>query len=100
VSGRRLARRRAVEVPCTVLVEDSARALRLHVILDGFEIEPGDTVRVHDAPVVPDSGGPRRLRRRATLVRASRLERLSTRLAGLLDLGELCDVGFSSRRFR
>jgi thiamine monophosphate kinase len=93
-------RRRTIDVPCTVEVESSAQWLHAHVELEGLEIEPGDSVLVHDAPGDVASGQRVLCHRRATVVRAGRLRRAWTRLSSLLELGELLEVGFSSRRTR
>jgi len=96
---RRVPQPRATDVGCTVEIEESPVSLHAHVELDGVEVGPGDSVLVHDAPV--DAGDGHRLcRRRATVVRAGRLERLWTRFFGTLEFGELFEVGFSSRRIR
>lgn len=92
--------RRSVEVPCTVEIEESAASLRAHVDLQGFAVGPGDSVLVHDAPV---HAGPRQrlcCRRRATVTRAGWLARTWTRLSGVFEIGELYEVGFTSRRRR
>lgn len=93
-------RRRALEVGCVVEIEESAASLHAHVDLEGVEVGPGDSVLVHDAPVQPGGDGRLVCRRRATITRASRLGRAWTRLAGLFELGELYEVGFTSRRSR
>ena len=43
--------RKSFDVPCTVEIEQTSETLHAHVVLDGdIAIEPGDEVRVHDAP--------------------------------------------------
>ena len=91
--------RRTVEVPCTVEIEQTPESLHAHVTLDAdFDIEPGDEVLVHDSPVSVPYGERLTVRRTATVIRAGRLERLWTRLAGHLELTELYEVSFSERR--
>jgi hypothetical protein len=91
---------RSREVPCTVEIETSAESLEAHVELQGVEVGPGDCVLLHDAPL-PDASGARVLcRRRATFKRAGRLQRVWTRCFAIFELGELFEVGFSSRRIR
>ncbi|WP_375457008.1 hypothetical protein [uncultured Methylobacterium sp.] len=95
----RLSGRRTVEVPCTVEIEQTPESLHAHVSLDAdFEIEPGDEVRVHDAPTSVPYGERLVVRRTATVTRAGRIERLWTKLAGHLELTELYEVSFSERR--
>lgn len=91
--------RHSVEVPCTVEIEQTPESLHAHVTLDAdFDIEPGDEVQVHDSPTSVPYGQRLIVRRTATVVRAGRLERLWTRLAGHLELTELYEVSFSERR--
>jgi hypothetical protein len=90
---------RVFEVPCTVEIEQTPESLHAHVELEGdIEIRPGDQVLVQDAPVSIGYGERIMVRRTATIIRANWLERQWTRLAGGLDLTELYDVSFSSRR--
>lgn len=91
--------RESVEVPCTVEVSHTFDSLHAHVTLgDGVLIEPGDEVRVHGDPVDVAFGECATVERRATVVRASQLERLWTRLVGRLELMELAEFSFSSGR--
>lgn len=86
------------QVPCTVEVEHSFESLHAYVELDGYEVEPGDEVTVHDPPTEVPFGEKVVRRCTATVVRASGLERAWTRLTGRLELTELYEVGFSSWR--
>ena len=82
--------------PCTVEVVHKFEELSAHVRLDnGAVIHPGDTVRVHGAPVMAAWGEEIRVSRTATITRASRLERLWTRLTGDAEVMELCEFAFS-----
>ncbi len=98
MSGTGHARRQVRNVECTVEIEESSARLEAHVDLADFEVGPGDSVHVHDAPRERVFGERQVVRRLATVTRAGRLERAWTRLAGLFELGELFEVGFSSRR--
>lgn len=91
---------RIVDVPCTLEIEVSHTSLHAHVELVGVHIEPGDSVRVHVAPIEAGFDGRLLYRSRATVTRAGRLVRAWTRFAGMLELGELYEVGFSARRPR
>jgi hypothetical protein len=93
-----LLRPRPIEVPCTVDVEHTFDSLHAYVELDGVEVGPGDRVIVHDAPVDVAYGEHVVCRRSATLIRATRLERLIARIEGYLELTELFEVGFSEGR--
>ena len=42
--------RQAVEVPCTIDIENTLDSLHAYVELQGVEVGPGDEVLVHDAP--------------------------------------------------
>ena len=90
---------RTFDVFCTVRVSHTFENLSAHVELEGeVEIEPGDQVLVHGAPINPPYGEVQVERRRATVTRASWLERLWTRLTGDLECLSLLDVSFSDRR--
>ena len=88
--------RETATAPCTVEVSHTFDALHAHVRLDdGSVIHPGDAVQVSGAPVVAAYGEVVREERTATITRASRLERLWTRLTGDLEFMELCEFSFS-----
>lgn len=89
----------SIDVPCSLDVEHTAESLHAHVVLDDdIAIGPGDTVRVHGAPIDVPFGERRVFRRQATIVRATWLERLWVRLSARLELTELYDVSFTSGR--
>lgn len=89
----------AMDVPCTVEIENTAESLHAHVTLDaGFEVEPGDEVQVHDAPVLPPFGEKIVVRRTATVTRAGALERAWTKMIAHFELTELYEVSFTERR--
>lgn len=88
------------QVECRVEIEESRTGLHAHVELDGVLVEPGDSVLVHEAPTGVRYGENLSCQRRATIVRASAVKRRLTRIAGLFELGELFEFGFSSRRIR
>jgi hypothetical protein len=82
--------------PCTVEVVHKFEELSAHVRLDnGAVIHPGDSVKVHGAPVIAGWGEEVREARTATITRASGLERLWTRLTGDMEFMELCEFSFS-----
>ena len=90
---------RTIDVACTIEIEHTRESLHAHVELDGdTPIAPGDEVIVHGAPIHAAFGEHVVVRRRATIVRASPLERLRTRLLAHLELTELYEVGFSAGR--
>jgi len=86
---------RSVDIPCTLDLAHTAETLHAHVTLDGVDVGPGDTVFVHDAPAAIGYGEHVLCARRATVVRAGRLRRAWTRLAGSFELLSLFEVGFS-----
>ncbi len=90
-------RRTRFDTPCTIELEHSHEQLCAHVVLaDGVGIGPGDQVHVHGAPIALGFGERRVVERMATVVRASALERLWTKLAGHFELAELWEVSFSN----
>jgi acyl-[acyl carrier protein]--UDP-N-acetylglucosamine O-acyltransferase len=91
--------RRSFDVPCTIEIEQSSETLHAHVVLDGdIRIGPGDEVMVHDAPTHVEFGQRLVVRRTATVVRGSALDRLWARIEGYLELTELYEVSFSDGR--
>jgi hypothetical protein len=93
------ASRNTFDVPCTVEIEQTSETLHAHVVLDGdIAIQPGDQVRVHDAPTSVAFGERLVVRRTATVVRATPLQRLWARIEGYLELTELYEVSFSDGR--
>jgi len=91
--------RQSFDVPCTVEIEQTSETLHAHVVLDGdIRIQPGDEVRVHDAPTRVAFGERLVVRRTATVVRAGAFGRWRARLEGYLELTELYEVSFSDGR--
>ncbi len=91
--------RRRIDVPCTIEIEQTHDFFHAHVELDGdLRLRPGDRVLVLGEPIRVGFGEKLSVRRAATLERAGWLARAWTRLAATLDLGELYDVSFTSRR--
>lgn len=92
-------RRKSFDVPCTIEIEQSSETLHAHVMLDGdVQIQPGDEVTVHDAPTAVSFGERLVVRRTATVVRGSALDRLRAKVEGYLELTELYEVSFSDGR--
>ena len=82
--------------PCEVEVSHCFDSLHAHLkFLNGAIIHPGDEVLVHGAPVMAPYGEVIREQRTATITRASKLERLWTRLTGDFEFMELCEFSFS-----
>jgi hypothetical protein len=89
------------DTPCTITVEQSPEHFHAHVELaDTIEIQPGDKVRVHGAPIHIPFGTRQVFERRATVTRASPLVRGMTKLAAYLDLAELYEVSFNAGRIK
>jgi hypothetical protein len=93
-----LGRRQSIEVPCTIEIEHTPDSLHAYVDLEGIDVEPGDEVIVHAAPVDVPFGERLVVRRMATVVRATAIEQLWTRFLSYLELTELYEVGFSAGR--
>ncbi len=90
--------RERIEVPCTVEITNTFDSLGAHVRFDdGTVVHPGDEVLVHGAPVAVPYGHHESFKRRATITRASGLERAWTRATGDLEFMELCEFSFSER---
>jgi hypothetical protein len=89
---------RVIETACTVDMEQTIDSLHAYVDLDGVSPEAGDRVIVHDAPVLVGFGEKAVFQRRATLIRATPLERLMAHVEGYLELTELFEVSFSDGR--
>lgn len=86
----------AEDVPCTVEVSHRFESLHAHVRFNnGAVVYPGDEVLVHGKPVLAAYGELIIEDRTATITRASRLERLWTRMTGDLGFMELCEFSFS-----
>jgi len=86
----------AEDVPCTVEVSHRFESLHAHVRFNnGAVVYPGDEVLVHGKPVLAAYGELIIEDRTATITRASRLERMWTRLTGDLGFMELCEFSFS-----
>lgn len=88
--------RRRITTPCTVEISHTFESLHAHVELDGgIAIQPGDEVLVHGSDVEVPYGEVVRLRREATVTRATWIERVWTRMTGDLEFMELCEFSFS-----
>lgn len=89
------------DTPCTITVEQSPEHFHAHVELaDEVEMQPGDKVRVHGAPIQIPFGSREVFERRATVTRASPLARALTRFAAYFDLAELYEVSFNAGRIK
>lgn len=82
--------------PCTVEVSHKFESLHAHVRFDnGAVVYPGDEVLVEGPPVMAPYGEVVIEKRQARITRASRLERLWTRMTGDFEFMELCEFSFS-----
>ncbi|HQT38139.1 MAG TPA: hypothetical protein PK231_01855 [Acidocella sp.] len=84
-----------IDVLCSIDIEQTPYSLHAHAIPENIEIGPGDTIIVHDAPTNIAFGECYTGERRATLYRASALQRLWTEFTSIFDIGELYEVGFN-----
>jgi hypothetical protein len=90
--------RHAIDLPCTVDLEQTTESLHAYVEIDGIEIHPGDQIVVHGAPTQVAFGERIVCDRYATIVRAGPLGSVLARLKGYLELTELYEVSFSNGR--
>ena len=83
-------------VPCTIEISHCFESLSADVRFnDGSVIYPGDEVLVHGPELLAPFGEVVREDRTATIIRASKLEQLWTRLTGDFEFMELCEFSFS-----
>lgn len=86
--------------PCTVTISHRFEELSAHVkFLNGATIGPGDSVLVHGEEIMAPYGELVEEDRTATIIRASGVERLWTRLTGDFEFMELCEFSFSDEVF-
>lgn len=88
---------RRIEIICSVDIEQTFDSLHAHAIPEGIELRPGDRVIVHDAPTIVPFGESLVLTCRATVIRASGVERLWTEFRALFELTELYHCGFEPK---
>lgn len=82
--------------PCTVEVSHKFESLHAHVRFNnGAVVYPGDEVLVEGPEIMAPFGEIVREDRKATIIRASRVEQLWTRLTGDFEVMELCEFSFS-----
>ncbi len=93
-----LFRRRRVEVPCSIEIENTNGNLLANVSIEGVEITPGDEVILHDAPARVARGDRTDMRGRATVILSGRLEQLWARITSYFEFSNLYNVGFSGER--
>lgn len=82
--------------PCTVEISHKFESLHAHVRFNnGTTVYPGDEVQVQGPEIMAPFGEIVSEDREAVIVRASKLERLWTRLTGDFEVMELCEFSFS-----
>lgn len=82
--------------PCTIEISHKFESLHAHVRFNnGAVIYPGDEVQVKGPEIMAPFGEIVIEDREAIITRASKLERLWTRLTGDLEVMELCEFSFS-----
>ena len=88
--------KRRDRAPCTIEVSHTFDSLHAHVRFnDGTIVYPGDEVIVHGDPVKAPYGEVISEDREATILRATPLERLWTKIIGKLEFMEICEFSFS-----
>lgn len=91
--------RRKEQHSCTVRVNNTYENLSAHVELDGdVRVRPGDEVIVHGSAIRAAFGSSIEERRTATIIRASWVEQMWTRLTGDLEFMELLEFSFSGEQ--
>ena len=82
--------------PCTVEISNTFESLHAHVRFNnGAIIYPGDEVLVHGKPIKAPYGEIITINREATILRASTLERVWTKIIGKLEFMEICEFSFT-----
>jgi len=82
--------------PCTVEISHKFESLHAHLRFNnGAVIHPGDEVKVEGPEIMAPFGEIVTEDREAIIIRASKLERLWTRLTGDIEVMELCEFSFS-----
>ena len=88
--------KRKDRAPCTIEVSHTFESLHAHVRFNnGTIVYPGDEVIVHGDPVKAPYGEVISEDREATILRATPLERLWTKIIGKLEFMEICEFSFS-----
>ena len=88
--------KRRDRAPCTIEVSHTFESLHAHVRFNnGTIVYPGDEVIVHGDPVKAPYGEVISEDREATILRATQLERLWTKIIGKLEFMEICEFSFS-----
>ena len=88
--------KRRDRAPCTIEVSHTFDSLHAHVRFNnGTIVYPGDEVIVHGDPVKAPYGKVISEDREATILRATPLERLWTKIIGKLEFMEICEFSFS-----
>jgi hypothetical protein len=88
------AKYREIELLCSIDIEQTPESFHAHAIPENVEIGPGDQIIVHDAPSTIGFGEKYTGTRKATLIRATALQRLWTEFSSIFEVGELFEVGF------
>jgi uncharacterized Zn finger protein len=84
--------------PCTVEISHKFESLHAHVRFNnGAVIYPGDEVQVEGPEIMAPYGEIVSEDRTATIIRASGLGRLWTRMTGDFEVMELCEFSFSEK---
>ena len=82
--------------PCTVEISNTFESLHAHVRFNnGAIIYPGDEVLVHGRPIKAPYGEIVKEDREATILRATALERVWTKIIGKLEFMEICEFSFT-----
>jgi hypothetical protein len=86
---------RTFDVPCMLDIEVTPESVHAHAIPEGVTLYPGDRVLVHGVPDRIDFGDRFTRQCTATIIRASWLTRIWTRLTSVAEITELYEVSFA-----
>jgi len=86
-----------IRATCLVDIENTNESLHAHAIPEGVEIQPGDSVLVHDAPYQCPYGERVSRECHATVTRAGMIGRWWTYLTAPFELLQLFEVGFEAK---
>lgn len=88
--------REVEHAPCTVEISHKFESLHAHLRFDnGTTVNAGDEVKVQGPEIMAPFGTVVTEEREATIIRASALERLWTRLTGDVEVMELFEFSFT-----
>jgi|APCry1669188879_1035177.scaffolds.fasta_scaffold148839_2 hypothetical protein len=86
--------RETVTATCDVDIEKTVESFHAYTVPSDIELRPGDEMLVHGVPYDIEFGVALSLQCKATVARATMLERVWTRVTSIFHLTGLYEVGF------